>query len=203
MDDIILIGSGGHARACIDVIELSGEFKVAGFVEKDKATRKSNLGYPLIGSDADLQKIIQKYRNVLIGVGQIKSPKSRIKLFDLLKKIGYRFPTIVSPKAYVSKQAHVGEGTIVMHDAMVNTNSIVGKNCIINNKSLIEHDTTIGDHCHVSTGVIMNGQVRIGEGCLIGSGAIISNSITIGNNCIIGAGVVVKNDVKAKQIIKH
>ena len=36
MDEIILVGSGGHARACIDVIELSGKFKVTGLVEKDE-----------------------------------------------------------------------------------------------------------------------------------------------------------------------
>ena len=36
MDEIILVGAGGHARSCIDVIELSGQYKIAGLVEKDK-----------------------------------------------------------------------------------------------------------------------------------------------------------------------
>ena len=34
MDEIILVGAGGHTRSCIDVIEISGNFKIAGLVEK-------------------------------------------------------------------------------------------------------------------------------------------------------------------------
>ena len=36
MNDIILIGAGGHARACIEVIESGGQYKIAGLVEKDE-----------------------------------------------------------------------------------------------------------------------------------------------------------------------
>jgi len=48
MNEIILIGAGGHARSCIDVIELSGLFKIAGLVEKGKLNNKENLGFPII-----------------------------------------------------------------------------------------------------------------------------------------------------------
>ena len=51
MNEIILIGSGGHARACIDVIELSGQFKIVGFVEKNEKDNQVSLGYPIIGTD--------------------------------------------------------------------------------------------------------------------------------------------------------
>jgi len=34
VDIIILIGAGGHTRACIDVIEHEGQFRIAGLVEK-------------------------------------------------------------------------------------------------------------------------------------------------------------------------
>ena len=61
MDEIILIGAGGHARACIDVIELSGQYKIAGLVGKDKKNRQGNLGYPILGTDDDLRDLRQKY----------------------------------------------------------------------------------------------------------------------------------------------
>jgi len=203
MDEIILVGAGGHTRACIDVIELSGKFKVTGLVDKNKSFKHEIIGYPVIGIDEDLQKLRHKFKNVLITIGQIKSPETRINLFHLLHKLDYTFPSIVSPKAYVSKHAKIGDGTIVMHDALINSNSIVGKNCIINNKALIDHDSIIGDHCHVATGSIVNGQVTVGNGCLIGSGAIIKQSIIIGSNCVIGAGVVVKHNVEPKQVIRN
>ena len=83
MDEIILIGAGGHARACIDVIELSGRFKLAGLIEKENVNNQKNLGYPIIGTDNDLKDLRQKYDYALITVGQIKSPALRINLFNM------------------------------------------------------------------------------------------------------------------------
>ena len=50
MDEIILIGGGGHARSCIDVIELTGLYKIAGLVEKDNVNEKENFRYPIMGT---------------------------------------------------------------------------------------------------------------------------------------------------------
>ena len=42
MKEVILIGAGGHARACIDVIELDGKYKIAGFIEKPGINNSNN-----------------------------------------------------------------------------------------------------------------------------------------------------------------
>ena len=103
----------------------------------------------------------------MITVGQIKNVRIRIKLYNILKGLEYVLPTIISPRAYVSKYVEISEGSIVMHDVLINANSFIGKNCIINNKALIEHDAYIGDFCHIATGAIINGDVTIGEGLLL------------------------------------
>ena len=203
MDEIVLVGAGGHARACIDVIELAGQYKIAGLVEKDESNSERNLGYPIVGTDEDLQNLRKKYQYAFITVGQIKSAAIRVQLFNMLKDLEYKLPLIVSPRAYVSKHAQIGDSTIVLHDAMVNANAKVGKNTIINNKALIEHDAFIGDHCHIATGVIVNGEVTIDNESFIGSGAVTRQSVSIGNNCIIGAGVIVKKDIDSDQVIKN
>ena len=202
MDEIIIIGAGGHARACIDVIEMSGQFKVIGLVEKDEVSNQENLGYHVIGTDDDLPILRQKCANALITVGQIKSPKIRMKLYQLLKELDFTLPIIVSSQAYVSKHAKIGVGTIIMHDAIVNANARIGKNCIINSKVLIEHDAIIGDHCHIATGAIVNGEVVVGNESFIGSGVVTRQCISIGNNCVIGASVVLKSNVESNRIIK-
>ena len=203
MDEIILVGAGGHARACIDVIEQSGQFKIAGLVEKSKLNNQENLGYPIIGTDDDLQDLRQKYSHSLITVGQIKSPKIRIKLYQLLKELDFTLPVIVSSQAYVSKHAQIGEGTIIMHGVIINANAKVGNNCIINNSALIEHDAVIGDHCHIATGAIINGEVSVENETFIGSGAVTKQAISIGKNCVIGAGVVLKNDIESNKVVKN
>ena len=99
MDEIILIGAGGHARSCIDVVEMSDMFKIAGLVEKNDRDNKENLGYPVIGVDKDLPNLRKKYSFSLITIGQIKFPTARIRLFSLLKELDYHLPTIISPIA--------------------------------------------------------------------------------------------------------
>ena len=203
MNEIILIGAGGHARSCIDVIELTGLYKIAGLVEKNDANSNESLGYPVLGTDDDLSNLRKEYKFALVSVGQIKSAEIRIKLFQLLREMDYALPAIVSPRAYISKYAQIGDGTIIMHDAIVNANTKIGKNCIINNKALIEHDAIIGDHCHIATGAIVNGEVTVGNESFFGSGAVTRQSVSIGNNCVIGAGVVVKKDIDSDQVIKN
>jgi len=201
MDKILLIGAGGHARACIDVIETESQFEIAGLVEKEGCVAGDNLEYPIIGTDNDLKDLRQQYSNALITVGQIKSPEIRIKLFQLLKELDFTIPAIISSHAYVSKHAQIGEGSIVMHGAIINANAKIGKNCIINNRSLIEHDVVIGDHCHIATGAIINGEVSVGNETFIGSGVVTKQCISIGNNSIISVGEILKTDVDSNIVV--
>ena len=203
MDKILLIGAGGHARSCIDVLEEENQFEIAGLIEKGESISNESLGYPIIGTDDDLKVLRQQYKNALITVGQIKSPKIRIKLYQLLKELDFTLPVIVSSQAYVSKHAQIGEGSIIMHGVIINANAKIGNNCIINNRALIEHDAVIGDHCHIATGAIINGEVSVGNETFIGSGAVTKQCISIGNNCIVGAGIILKNDVKHNLAVKY
>jgi sugar O-acyltransferase (sialic acid O-acetyltransferase NeuD family) len=193
---LILIGGGGHCASCIDVIEQQDQFEIAGIVDSDSAIT-SLLGYPILGNDNRIQELRSNYDYALITVGQIRSPAVRIKLFEYAKLLGFRFPTIVSPRAYVSKHALIGEGTIVMHDALINTRVIVGKNCIINSKALIEHDANVEDSCHVSTGAIVNGGSIIKQGTFVGSNAVTKESVQTIENDFIKAGSVFKGYVDA------
>jgi len=192
MKKIILLGGGGHCKSVIDVIELEKKYKIHGIVDKPKFLGSKILGYKVIGSDLDLEYLAKKYKNAIITVGQIQSPLVRIKLFNLARKAGFKFPPIISPRAYVSKYSRIGMGTIVLHNVVVNSNVSIGNNCIINTKSLIEHDCEISDHCHISTCATINGSVKIRSKCFIGSNATVRDGITIKENSFIKANSLVK-----------
>ena len=192
MNKIILIGGGGHCKSVIDVIEQEKKYKIYGIVDKPKFLGSKILGYKVIGSDLDLEYLANKYKNAIIAVGKIKSPLVRLKLYNLASKAGFKFPSIISPRAYVSKHSNIGNGTVIMHNAVVNANVSIGKNCIINTKSLIEHDCEISDHCHVSTNAIINGSVKIRSKCFIGSNATVRDGITIKEKSFIKANSLVK-----------
>ncbi len=202
MKSLLLIGGGGHCRSCIDVIEASETYQIAGVVEPN-ASSGQILGHPIIGSDDDLPRLLDDTKSALITVGQIKSPERRISLFGLLKKLGARLPVIISPIAYCSKRAVVGEGSTIMHGAIINAGAQIGDNCIVNSQALVDHDVEIDDYCHISTGARVNGSVVIGKGSFVGSGAVIREGVKIGENVIIGAGLVVLQDVPSDTVMKN
>ena len=143
MNEIILIGAGGHACACIDVIENMQQYEIAGLVDKSIKPNVALLGYPILGRDDDLARLRKTFSYALITIGQIKNAARRLSLYKLLVSLGYTLPNIISPFAYVSRHARVGNGTIIMPGAIVNANAHIGLNCIINSAALVEHDAVI------------------------------------------------------------
>lgn len=185
---ILLVGAGGHARACIDVIEAHGQFEIAGLVGQPHEVGGTVLGYAVLGHDENLPELVTQYRRALVTVGQIETATPRALIFERLVRLGCECPAIISPRGYVSRHATIGAGTIVMHGAVVNAAARVGRNVIINSHALVEHDAEVGDHCHVSTGALVNGGVRVGDRTFVGSGTSVRQGIVIGSDCVIGMG---------------
>ena len=191
---LILIGAGGHAHACIDVIERHGQYQIAGLVGMPEEMHAEHLGYAVIATDNDLPQLAKTCQFAFITVGQIQTPDHRIRLFQQATELGFQLPVLIAPSAHVSRHAAIGAGTIVMHGAIVNAGATVGNNCIINTRALIEHDATVEDHCHISTGAILNGNVSISAGCFVGSGSVIKEGITLGKRCVVGMGLSVRRN---------
>ena len=193
--DLILIGAGGHARACIDAVEQEGIYKIAGLIGLAQEVGSKHFGYEVIATDAEMRELAKQYQFALITIGQIHIAEHRIRLHAQALDAGFTFPTVIAPTAYVSPHATIGKGTIVMHGAIINAGARVGNNCIINSSSLIEHDAHVDDHCHISTGAILNGNSSIGTGTFIGSGAVIREGVSIGANSLVGMGLLVRHNV--------
>ncbi len=198
MKKLILIGGGGHCKSCIDVIENENNYKIIGIIDKKK---KFLLNYKVFTESYICKKLI-KNNYAFVTVGQIKNYKVRVKLYNRLKDLGFKIPTIISPSAYISKHAVIGEGTIVMHGVIVNAGAVIGNNCIINTNALIEHDVVIGDHTHISTEATINGGVVIKNKVFIGSRSIIKNNVSIGEHSIVGAGLYIKKNLKKNSFKK-
>lgn len=187
-EKIILIGGGGHCHSVIDVIEQENKYEILGIVDTKENIGKKVLDYAVIACDDDLEELFKTCKKAVITIGHIKTNELRKKLFEKAKNIGFDFPTIISPFAYVSKYSFIDEGTVIMHHALVNANTKIGKNCIINTKALIEHDALIEDNCHISTASIINGGVVVKENTFFGSNSMARENIEIESNSIIGGG---------------
>ncbi|EQB87118.1 sugar O-acyltransferase (sialic acid O-acetyltransferase NeuD family) [Clostridium punense] len=201
MENIILVGGGGHCKSVIDSIIDSKRFNVVGIIDL-----KRNIGLfinsvQVVGQDEDYEKFfLEGVKYAFITIGSTTSTTERERVYKDLKSVGFQLPIIVDPSAIVSKNVEIGEGTFVGKGAIINTNSVIGQNCIINTGTIIEHDCVIQDYCHVAPGSTLSGGVKVGRSTLIGTNSTVIQGVQIGSNTIVGAGSVVVKDIKQNCI---
>ncbi len=181
---IILVGYGGHANSCIEIINNTNKFEIAGYVDK-KSNKENIYNLKYLGDDKHLPELRKTFYNAFVGVGQIRSRLPRRNIYKKLKNLSFQIPSIIASTAYVSDKSMIGEGTIIMNNTFINSNVKIGNNNIINTGCIIEHDTKIGNDNHISTSCVVNGNVCIGNGNFIGSNSVVNNNVTIKNNRII------------------
>jgi sugar O-acyltransferase (sialic acid O-acetyltransferase NeuD family) len=188
---ILLIGAGGHARSCIDVLEREGRWRIVGLVGRPDELGRTVFGHRVIGTDGDLPALAATTRHALVAVGQLPSPALRTALWQRARQAGFLMPAIASPLAYVSPHALLGAGSIVMHQALLNAGVEVGENCIVNSRAHLDHDVVIGADCHIATAVVLNGDVRVGRGSFIGSHSVVMEGVEIPPGSVLPIGSVV------------
>jgi sugar O-acyltransferase (sialic acid O-acetyltransferase NeuD family) len=193
-ENIILIGAGGHALSCIDVIEQENKYNIHGLVGLKDEVGKKISGYDVIATQDELVNLSKDFRYAFVSIGQIRNVKLRIDLYESVLNTGFKIPSIISPQSFISRTVQIGEGTIIMNGVILNSGVRIGNNCIINSKALIEHGAQVADHCHISTGAILNGDCVVESKSFIGSGAIVKHGVTIKTSSFVNMGqIVTKN----------
>lgn len=189
LEDIILVGYGGHAKSVADCIERQGKYRIIGYT--DVGENKSLYTY--LGKDDVLEEYYMKgVRNAAISIGYLGIGDIREKIYLKLKKLGFNLPVIIDPSAVVSRTARIEEGVFIGKGAIVNAESKIGKAAIINTKALVEHECEVGDFVHVAVAAILCGQVRVGNFAFIGANATVIQCREIQEGQIVPAGTVVR-----------
>lgn len=202
MEDIILIGIGGHAKGIVDIIEKQDRYHIVGFVNKN-GENKYYKEYEVIGDDNDLETFYLEngVKQAFISIGYMGDSDLREKLYERLKSIGYHLPIIIDQTAAIAENVLIGEGTFIGKNAVVNANAKIGRMCIINDGAIIEHDCSVGDFSHVAVGAVVCGMSKIGERSFVGANATVIQCVDVGNCVIIGAATVVLSDIKDNTTI--
>lgn len=203
MEDIILVGFGGHAKSVTDTIEKSGKYRIVGYIERDGIGGDIDYrGYRVIGNDCDLQRVYEQgVHNAFVTIGHMGNTAVRQRLYNQLKSIGYQLPCVIDESAVIAADALIGEGTFIGKNAVVNANAEVGRMNIINTGAIVEHDCIIGDFVHLAVGSVACGGDCIGASAFIGANATLIQNVKVGCNAIVGAGAVVLSAVPDNQTV--
>lgn len=200
---IIIYGGGGHGKSLIELINELQTYKLMGIIDDQLLSGSEIINIPILGNKEDLDWIYQKGIHLAVNaVGGIGDIDARLKVFERLKKIGFTFPTLIHPTAFVEKSAQLAPGVQIMPHAYVGSDVTVGFGVIVNSGAIISHDCTIDEYAILSPGATLAGGVKIGTSTLVGMGATINLQVTIGARSQIGNNATIKSDVPKNSIVR-
>jgi len=195
---LILLGSGGHAKVVIDIVEDVGAFEIVGIVSAD-GTRQTVLGYPILGGDDVLVGLAEQGSvSAFVAIGD---NKVRARLLRKIRSLDFSVPSIISSKAVVSPRARLGSGVAIMPGAVINANTLIEDGVIVNTSASIDHDCMLGQFVHIAPGAHLAGGIVIGEGAFVGAGSTVVRTATVGAWSVVGAGATVIRSVPDHAVV--
>jgi sugar O-acyltransferase (sialic acid O-acetyltransferase NeuD family) len=202
VENIVLIGSSGHARVIIDIIERQGRYRIAGLIDSFRAIGEMTFDYAVLGAETDLPALSAAHhlQGCLVAIGDNFVRERVVRTVrNLLPQLP--FVTAIHPAAIIGRDSVIGPGTVVMAGAIINPAARIGESCIVNTRASLDHDCLMEAFSSLAPGVTTGGGCRIGSGAAVGIGATLRHGINIGNHSLIGAGAVVLDDVAANSIV--
>lgn len=190
---VILVG-GFHE--IIELCELC-EYTIVGII--DNHLKGIYYNYPIIGTDSDALDLSKRYKDCSLIVSP-DCPKIREKLVNYYYSLGFKFVSLLSPQANISKYAHIGIGTIIQSGVNVSSETHIGRFVKLNTNCNVMHDNYIGDYTTIAPNAVTLGKVTIDACSYIGANSTILPNIVICKNCIVGAGSVVTKAIKEPGI---
>lgn len=202
--EVLILGGGGHAKMCIDILQQTTAFTPVGIVASDLNIGAEVLGVPVLGKATELERYYKEgYRYFINAVGAITNHRLRSALYRQIKDAGFVVPNIIHPSAVVEPSAHLGEGNQIMAQAMVGSAVRVGDNCIVNSGAVVSHDCVLLDNVHLAPGATLAGNVEVGENTLIGMGVTVYLKVRIGKNVVVHNGCNITRNVPDGAIVKQ
>jgi sugar O-acyltransferase (sialic acid O-acetyltransferase NeuD family) len=198
MDSIVIIGSSGHAKVIVDIVQREGKYGIAGLVDRHREVGEETLGYRVLGKEEDLPQLVgaRSLKGAIVAIGD-NFVRSRVAARVQQLCPDLPFVRAIHPAASLGAEVSIGEGTVIMAGVSINPCSSVGRFCILNTRSSLDHDSTMEDFASLAPGVTTGGNCRIGECSAIGIGAVLVHGVQVGAHSVIGAASLVMKPVES------
>lgn len=195
---MVVLGSGGHARVCLDILLADPAWEIVGCVGP-AAPDAAGIPVSYVGGDSELPRLRSggvSHAFVAIGDNVVRGRK-----IAEVREHGLNLASAVSSYSVISTGAQLGTGVAVMPGAVINFGTRVGDGAIVNTGATIDHDCTIGVVAHIAPGVALAGGVHVGEGAFMGVGSCAIPGVSVGEWSVVGAGAVVVRDVPPRVTV--
>ncbi len=194
---IVVVGDGEFAEIACDYFVHDSPFDVAAFaVERPFLKRESLFDRPVVAFE-DLETLYSPSEyGVFVAVTYTQLNRVRTRLYQAAKAKGYTPVSYVSSRAFVWRNATIGENCFIFENNVIQYHAQIDNNVVLWSGNHVGHRARIRDHCFVSSHVVISGYCDVGESCFVGVNSSIGDRVKIAKDCVIGAGTVIVRDTE-------
>ena len=186
MVKLLIVGAGGFGRVVLE--HAIKEYNCA-FLDDGMEAGTVVDGVPVIGKTSELVKWYGEYKGLIVAIG---NNKLRERIYEEARGIGYSFPSIIHPSAYISPHATLDDGTIILNNAVVQNGAKAGIGLIMNPGTELHQDSEVGNCVLMYTNSVVRSLTHVGNRAWIGANATIGTGITVPDDARIEDGEVLK-----------
>lgn len=200
MQEVVILGAGGHGHVVAEALLGSnqsdgGPLPIA-FLDDDASLQGTTvMGIPVLGPLSKLDDLGVQAATIAIG-----DNLHRQRAFEAARSIKLPIVSVVHPRAYVARNARVGDGSVICAGAVVGAGATIGEDVIINTSSVVDHHSVVGPHSHIASGATLGGDVRVGECVLVGLSASVRPGVSIADGVTIGVGAAVVGEIAKRGV---
>src|ERR1051326_2003190 len=141
MRRIVIIGAGAHGREVAEIL-ISNREHVIGFIDDDPRLRDRTINdLPVLGDWRWFESQDTSSLSVICASG---FSETRKQMVQRALELQLKFANAISPMAYVSATANLGDGIVIYPNAVVGCGASVGSHTVINAGAIVSHDVVIG-----------------------------------------------------------
>jgi sugar O-acyltransferase (sialic acid O-acetyltransferase NeuD family) len=199
---LVIVGDSAFAEIAFEYFTYDSEYEVAAFaVEREYITRSEFLGLPVVEFETIENLYSPEDHHFFAALVYTQQNKLRTRLYRAAKEKGYEPASYISPRAFIWRDARIGEHCFIFEHNVIQPRVSIGDNVVLWSGNHIGHHSTIGSNCFLSSHVVVSGFCEIGESCFMGVNATVANNIRIGNHVLVGAGALVLSDVPNRKVV--
>lgn len=143
MKRLIIVGAGEYGQVVKEIAESIGYAEISFIDDNSKMA---------IDKISNIDKYVSEYKNAIVAIG---NAKIREEITKKIESIGFKIPTLIHQKAYVSKSAKLEKGVVVEANAAINANAEIQEGSIIGIGAIVNHNATIGKYCQIDAGALV------------------------------------------------
>ena len=190
VSNLLIFGAGGHGKVVLEAAELEGKWNQIAFLD-DRQDLKCVFNYNIIGNISKYTQLIDRFEYAFVAMG---NNQLRLQWIDRLLDANYKVPTIIHPKASVSKYSNLEVGTVILAGAVVNISTKIGRGSIININACVDHDCEIGNGVHISAGAIVRSSCKVGDLSNLKATSCVKEGTCLGKNFLLPEGRIADGD---------